>query len=105
MGVRRTETSLIVWTGSSAQETPKAKKSEPATPVFDATKFYDAGDKGCAMGPMDEIAALMLTMQPGQTLEINATDPTVEVDIGAWCRMTGHQLIDKRDTHYLVQHK
>jgi TusA-related sulfurtransferase len=105
VGVRHTETSLIVWTGTSAQAAAEAGKAEPVTPVFDATGFYDAGDKGCAMGPMDEIAALMLPMQPGETLEIHATDPTVEVDLAAWCRMTGHQLIDKQDTHYLVEHK
>ncbi len=47
----------------------------------------------------------MQSMQAGQTLEIHATDPTVSIDIGAWCRMTGHQLLKQQDSHYLIQHK
>ncbi len=105
MGVRHTETSLIVWTSNSAEGIAKTKKAEPAIPAFDATRFYNAGDEGCAMGPLDEVAAIMLSLQPGQTLEINASDPTVEVDLAAWCRMTGHQLIEKQTTHYLIKHK
>jgi tRNA 2-thiouridine synthesizing protein A len=105
VGVRHTETSLIVWSGASIKETAKSQKSEPAIPRFGADKFYDAGDKGCAFGPIDEIAAMMRQMQPGQTLEVHATDQTVPVDLTAWCRMTGHQLIEQQDGHYLIQHK
>ena len=104
MGVRHTETSLIVWSGESGKETVKAKTSE-ATPLFTHDHFYDAGDKGCAFGPMDEIAAVMQQMQAGQTLEIHATDPAVAVDLGAWCRMTGNTLVDQQGSHYLIQHK
>ena len=75
----------------------------PVTPIFGADQFYDAGDKGCAFGPMDEIAALMRKMSSGQTLEINATDPSVAFDLSAWCRMTGNTLVDQRDGRYLVR--
>ena len=105
MGVRHTETCLIIWSGESIKETTKAKKSEPAIPLYAADKFYDAGDKGCAFGPMDEIAAIMQQMQPSQTLEIHATDQTVSVDISAWCRMTGNQLVEQQGNHYLIKHK
>ncbi len=111
MGVRHTETSLIIWSAADSpsedtQPVSKAKAvaaSEP--PVFGADRWYDAGNKGCAAGPMDEIAAMMRQMQPGQTLEIFATDPTVPVDLAAWCRMTGNPLIKQQDSHFLVQHK
>jgi len=105
VGVRHTETSLIVWASNSAEGTDKTKTAEPVIPVFDATRLYDAGDRGFAMGPLDDVAAVMLSLQPGQTLEINALDPTVEVDLAAWCRMTGHQVIEKQTTRYLIKHK
>jgi tRNA 2-thiouridine synthesizing protein A len=105
VGVRHTESSLIVWTGESVQKPLQGKKTEPVIPLFKADEFYNAGDQGCASGPMDEISAKMQSMQAGQTLEIHATDPTVSIDIGAWCRMTGHQLLKQQDSHYLIQHK
>lgn len=104
VGVRHTETSLIIWSGELEKKTAELKKIN-ATPIFAADQFYDAGDQGCAAGPMDEIAAIIRKMSPGQTLEIHATDPAVPVDLAAWCRMTGNQLIEERDNHYLIQHK
>ncbi len=72
--------------------------------MLGADFVYDAGDKGCAAGPMDEIAAIMRTkMSSGQTLEIRATDPSVAFDLGAWCRMTGNRLEQQRDDRYLVR--
>jgi TusA-related sulfurtransferase len=105
VGVRHTETSLIVWSGASLKESTTAPKNEPATPVFNADQFYDAGDTGCAFGPMDEIAAIMKKMQNGQTLEVHATDQTVSIDISAWCRMTGHELVEHQGSHYLIRHE
>ena len=73
------------------------------TPIFAADKFYNAGDKGCAFGPMDEIAALMDKMARGQALEINATDPSAAADLAAWCRMTGNTLAEHQGNRYLVR--
>jgi tRNA 2-thiouridine synthesizing protein A len=90
------------------EDSPIAKISETVpseAPVFNAERWYDAGDKGCAAGPMDEIATIMRQMEPGQKIEIFATDPTVSVDLAAWCRMTGHSLVEQQGFHYLVQHK
>lgn len=107
MGVRHTETSLIVWSQGSepvAAQTPAVKtRTTPVAPIFDADQFYDAGDKGCAMGPMDEIATIVRTMASGQALEIHASDPTVAVDLSAWCRMTKNTLLEERDGHYLIR--
>jgi TusA-related sulfurtransferase len=107
VGVRHTETSLIVWSQGSepvaAQATAAKTRQAPGAPIFDADQFYDAGDRGCAMGPMDEIAAIVRTLAGGQTLEINATDPTVAVDLSAWCRMTKNTLLEERDGHYLIR--
>ncbi|MBK8048045.1 MAG: sulfurtransferase TusA family protein [Anaerolineales bacterium] len=51
---------------------------------------------------MDEIAALIRKMERGQTLEIRATDPSVAVDLAAWCRMTGNQLVEQRGDRFWV---
>ena len=105
MGVRHTETNLIVWSQGAEimASTPAVKTHTSAAPLFATDQFYDAGDKGCAFGPMDEIAALIRKLTSGQLLEINATDPSVAFDLAAWCRMTGNALVDQRDGHYLVR--
>ncbi len=67
--------------------------------------FYNAGSKGCAEGPLDDIAGLMRKMEPGQTLEIFATDPSVAGDLPVWCRLSGHEFINRAEDHYLIRHK
>lgn len=117
MGVRRTETLLVVWDKpgapalavsesgpTSAPETIAPETSEFAS-LLGADSFFDAGNQGCGDGPLDKITALMRKLQPGQTLEVRATDPTVAVDLPAWCRMTGHSLLLKEQDRYLIQHK
>ncbi len=76
-----------------------------AASLLGADAFFDAGNKGCADGPMDDIAVLMRTLQSGQTLEIHATDASVAVDLAAWCRMTGNALVEQRGSRYLVRRK
>lgn len=112
VGVRHTETSLIVWSAVSGGDQAGASnalegagEAEPPAPLYNADRYYDAGDKGCAFGPMDEIADLMNQMEPGSTLEVHATDPSVASDLGAWCRMTGNEMVDQQDGHYLVMRK
>ncbi len=74
-------------------------------PRFGADAFYDAGDKGCGDRPLDDIALLIRKMQGGQTLEIHATEPSVAVDLPAWCRLTGHRMVEQAADHYLVRRK
>jgi tRNA 2-thiouridine synthesizing protein A len=57
--------------------------------MTDAT--LDAGAENCGrlIGlVVDAIARL----EPGQTLAVMAYDPSSQVDLAAWCRMTGHRL-------------
>lgn len=83
-------------------EMPTTTKTQS---IFGADAFYDAGDAGCAFGPIDHIAGLMRQMTSGQTLEIRATNETVRVDLPAWCRMAGHQLTAQEGDRYLLQKK
>ena len=75
----------------------------PITAIWEPDSFYDAGDKGCAEGPIQEIAALMRVLESGQTLEIHATDPTVRIDLPAWARLVGHDVIKQQDDRYLLR--
>jgi TusA-related sulfurtransferase len=75
------------------------------TAILGADLFFDAGDKGCAEGPIQEIAALMSRLQPGQALEVRATDPTVAIDLPAWCRLAGHEMVSRQGDRYLLRRK
>lgn len=75
---------------------------QPAS-ILGADTFYDAGDKGCGEGPIQEIAALMRSFEPGQTLEVRATDPSVKIDLPAWARLTGYKVLKQQDDRYLLQ--
>ena len=77
--------------------------SFPLASIWEADAFYDAGDKGCADGPLQEIATLMSDLGVGQTLEIHATDPTARVDLPAWARMVGHEFVRQQDDRYLLR--
>lgn len=107
VGVRRTETALIVWTGTEvgAAQQRKAAAADSANAPFTADQFYDAGDKGCGEGPLETIAGMVRKMQKGQTLAIHATDPSVAVDLAAWTRMSGNELLDHQGTYYLIRRK
>ncbi|MBK7202088.1 hypothetical protein [Candidatus Amarolinea dominans] len=119
VGVRRTETCLVVWYGQGQTPSP-AVEARPAIPavapiiasapapgvvigsLLGADAFYNAGSKGCADGPLDDIAAIMAGLHAAKP-EIHATDASVAVDLAAWCRMTGNVLLDQRGSRHLVR--
>ena len=63
---------------------------------------WNAGDLGCG----DLVLELMLRMKamtPGHVLRLVALDPGAPADIPAWCRMTGHTLIEQHPPVYLIR--
>jgi TusA-related sulfurtransferase len=80
-------------------------QAQASPPHFNADAFYDAGEKGCADGPLEDIAGLMRRMSSGQTLEVHAIAPSVAGDLSAWCRLAGHELIGHEGKHYLIRRK
>ena len=69
---------------------------------------FDGGDLDCGSGLLLLIRKHIDPLHPGQTLEILSTDATVQVDLPAWCRMTGNELLsmaprEGRQISYLVQ--
>ena len=65
---------------------------------------FDAGDMGCG----DLVLQLMVRMKimaPGQVLRVVALDPGAPADIPAWCRMTGHTLLEQRPPEYFLRRR
>jgi tRNA 2-thiouridine synthesizing protein A len=76
---------------SNAREIERGPNGHPVARVL------DAGEQNCAtlvMSVRDEIAIL----QPGQILAVVAYDPSAQLDLRAWCRMTGHRFLGQ-DNH------
>ncbi len=94
-----------MWLLCSGFRPDTAIDAQTSQSRFSADAFYDAGVKGCADGPLDEIAGLIRRMSSGQTLEVHATDPSVAGDLPAWCRLAGHELIRHEGDHYLIRRK
>jgi TusA-related sulfurtransferase len=69
---------------------------------FDANLFYDAEDKGCTEGPLEQIAQLARRLSGGQTLEVRATNPSVAHDLPAWCRLAGYALLQQDGDRYVI---
>jgi TusA-related sulfurtransferase len=68
----------------------------------EANLFYDGGDKGCAEGPLEQIAQLARRLSAGQTMEVHATNPSVTHDLPAWCRLAGYELLYQDGDRYLI---
>jgi tRNA 2-thiouridine synthesizing protein A len=96
----------VAWAALTCEVPPNSPASpETTASIFGADAFYDAGDRGCGSGPLDDIADLMRRLPSGQTLEIRATDPSVTIDLAAWCRLTGHTLLTQQGDRYLLRRK
>ena len=52
----------------------------------------DASDSGCTELIM-MIFQTMKTLNPGETLEVLSNDEAADLDIAAWCHMTGHTIL------------
>ncbi len=54
---------------------------------------FDGGDLDCGGGLLLLIRRHIDPLEPGRLLEILSTDSTVEVELPAWCRLTGNELV------------
>ena len=65
---------------------------------------WDAGELGCGQlilalrTRLDELA-------PGDELEVVARDAGAPIDLAAWCRMTGHELVSADHPVYLIRRR
>lgn len=65
-------------------------------PVVERVISVDACGVQCP-GPILKLKKGMESLQPGQCLEISATDAGFPRDAEAWCRTTGHRLLSKTE--------
>jgi 5-methyltetrahydropteroyltriglutamate--homocysteine methyltransferase len=56
---------------------------------------FDGGDRDCGSGLLLLIRRHIDPLEPGQLLEIRSTEPSVEDDLPAWCRLTGNELVSR----------
>jgi len=57
-------------------------------------KLLDAKGLACPM-PIVKTKKAMNELEPGQVLEVHATDPGSENDLSAWAQSGGHRIIEK----------
>lgn len=93
------------WKETPGSAPTNGSQSQGSYPGIQADEHYDAGSRGCAEGPIDEIAVQLRKMNPGQVLDIQASDPSVGEDIPAFCRLSGHEFVKQEGDHYLVRRK
>ena len=62
--------------------------------VIDIATTVDARGLSCPM-PIVKTAFAVKPLQPGALLEVLATDPGSTRDFVAWCRTTGHELVEQ----------
>lgn len=67
-------------------------------------KRWDAGKAGCG----SLIAGLKRQLErvgAGQCLLVTANSAGAPVDLPAWCRITGHTLVEVNHPHYVIRRK
>lgn len=65
-------------------------------------EVYDSVDRGCGDFIID-LRGVMRELDPGAVLMIASRDAGAPIEIPAWCRLTGHRLLDAQPPFYLVQ--
>ena len=69
-----------------------------------ADREWNAGELGCGELVL-ELRLRLDEMAPGQVLRVTALDPGAPADLPAWCRMTGHTLVNQQHPVYLIRRK
>jgi tRNA 2-thiouridine synthesizing protein A len=62
--------------------------------VTEVTTTVDARGLSCPM-PIVKTALAVKSLAPGALIEVLATDPGSQRDFVAWCRSTGHALVEQ----------
>ena len=59
-------------------------------------KSLDLKGLSCPL-PIAKTAQAMRELQPGDVIEVLATDPGSVPDFGAWCQNTGNELVEQTE--------
>jgi uncharacterized OsmC-like protein/TusA-related sulfurtransferase len=82
----------------------------PAGPEPSPDAVCDGGDLDCGSGLLLVIRRAMQPLGDGAVLEVRSREPSVAVDLPAWCRLVGHAMLDHRpgdegSTSYFLRKK
>ena len=69
---------------------------------WDFDEVYDSVDQGCGDFIM-ELRQVMKGLVGGAVLLVASRDAGAPVEIPAWCRLTGHFLVEAAPPFYLVR--
>ena len=70
--------------------------------LLQVTKHWDAGDAGCGQFIVG-VKQHLGEMQAGQLLAIRTHNAGAPVELPAWCRMAGHELVSARHPEYVIR--
>ena len=73
--------------------------------AYQAKTSFDGGDLDCGNGLLLLIRQSIDPLAPGELLEIRSRESSVDEDLPAWCRMTGHTLVHAEHPLYLIQRR
>jgi tRNA 2-thiouridine synthesizing protein A len=71
---------------------------------WDFDEVFDSYGQGCG-DFIIELRGILRELSPGTVLMIAAADAGAPVEIPAWCRLTGHALLDAAPPYYLVRRR
>jgi tRNA 2-thiouridine synthesizing protein A len=80
-----------------------ASLSDPLPPTPPSAE-WDAGAMACGELVM-HLRGRLLALPTGAVLRLTATDPAAPEDLPAWCRLTGHTLLQADHPVYLIRRK
>ena len=65
-------------------------------------EVYDSVDRGCGDFIMD-LREVMRDLAPGATLMVRSADAGAPIEVPAWCRLTGHVLVEAEPPFFLIR--
>ena len=78
-----------------AQPSPSACVTPAPKTATPATRELDVRGQQCP-GPIVALCDMLQSLRDGDVLRVRASDPGFASDAPAWCRQTGHELLDVR---------
>lgn len=90
--------------GAAVSPAPQVHTSADGALPPNPDAIWDAGTLGCGDLVL-ELRERLAALRPGRTLLVIAVDAGAPEDLPAWCRLTGHVLVDARHPRYRIRRK
>jgi tRNA 2-thiouridine synthesizing protein A len=65
-------------------------------------EVFDSVDRGCGDFIL-ELRQQVAALSPGAVLMVASRDAGAPIEVPAWCRLTGHLLLEAQPPFYLIQ--